>query len=55
MIENLRILAIVPARLDSKGLKQKNIKKLNGIPLINYSLLIRFLFLQSQKKFKISQ
>ena len=38
MIDNFRILAIIPARLDSKGLKQKNIKKLNGIPLINYSI-----------------
>jgi CMP-N,N'-diacetyllegionaminic acid synthase len=38
MIDNFRVLAIIPARLASKGLKQKNIKKLNGIPLINYSI-----------------
>jgi CMP-N,N'-diacetyllegionaminic acid synthase len=38
MIDNFRILAVIPARLGSKGLKQKNIKKLNGIPLIAYSI-----------------
>jgi CMP-N,N'-diacetyllegionaminic acid synthase len=38
MIDNFRILAVIPARLGSKGLKQKNIKKLNGIPLITYSI-----------------
>ena len=31
-------LAIIPARSGSKGLKDKNIKKLNGIPLIGYSI-----------------
>ncbi len=38
MIADKRILAVVPARLGSKGLKRKNIKLLNNIPLINYSL-----------------
>lgn len=31
-------LAIIPARSGSKGLKDKNIKKLCGIPLIGYSI-----------------
>ena len=31
-------IAIIPARSGSKGLKNKNIKKLNGIPLIGYSI-----------------
>ena len=32
------VLFIIPARGGSKGIPQKNIKKLNGIPLIHYSL-----------------
>ena len=31
-------LAIIPARSGSKGLKDKNIKLLNGKPLIAYSI-----------------
>ena len=31
-------IAIIPARSGSKGLKDKNIKELNGIPLIAYSI-----------------
>lgn len=31
-------IAIIPARCGSKGLKDKNIKELNGIPLIAYSI-----------------
>ena len=37
MYKNKRIIAIVPARGGSKGIKHKNIKKLNGIPLIAYT------------------
>lgn len=33
-----KILAIIPARSGSKGLKDKNIKKLNGKPLIAYTI-----------------
>lgn len=33
------ILAIIPARGGSKGLPRKNIKELNGIPLIGYTIL----------------
>lgn len=32
------MLAIIPARGGSKGLPQKNIKKLNGVPLIAYTI-----------------
>ena len=31
-------LAIIPARSGSKGLKDKNIKVLNGVPLLSYSV-----------------
>ena len=31
-------LAIIPARSGSKGLKDKNIKELNGLPLLGYSV-----------------
>lgn len=34
----MKILAIIPARSGSKGLKDKNIKPLNGIPLCAYSI-----------------
>lgn len=34
MINNKKIIGIVPARIGSKGLKYKNIKKLNSKPLI---------------------
>lgn len=33
-----KLLAIIPARSGSKGLKDKNIKKLNGKPLIAYTI-----------------
>jgi len=33
-----RILAIIPARSGSKGLKDKNIKKINGKPMISYTI-----------------
>ena len=32
----MNILGIIPARAGSKGIKNKNIKKINGLPLINY-------------------
>ncbi|MBT8371035.1 MAG: acylneuraminate cytidylyltransferase family protein [Desulfobacterales bacterium] len=34
MIANKRILVVVPARGGSKGVKLKNIRKINGIPLV---------------------
>tara|TARA_B100000965_G_C19490132_1_gene712617 strand:- start:58 stop:762 length:705 start_codon:yes stop_codon:yes gene_type:complete len=36
---NKKILCIIPARKGSKGLKSKNIKKLNNIPLVAWSIL----------------
>ena len=39
MYKEKRIVAIIPAREGSKGIKNKNIKKLNGLPLISYSIL----------------
>lgn len=38
MFKNKKILALVPARSGSKGIKNKNIKKINGKPLIKYTL-----------------
>ena len=38
MINNRKVYVIIPARGGSKGVPKKNIKKLNGIPLINYSI-----------------
>ncbi|EPJ46637.1 MAG: hypothetical protein OFPII_18950 [Osedax symbiont Rs1] len=38
MIDNKRVLAIVPARSGSKGLKNKNIKMLNGKPLLGWPI-----------------
>jgi CMP-N,N'-diacetyllegionaminic acid synthase len=38
MINNNKILAIIPARGGSKGLPRKNIKELNGKPLIAYTI-----------------
>ena len=34
----MKRIAIIPARSGSKGLKNKNIKELNGKPLIAYSI-----------------
>ena len=34
----LKTLALIPARSGSKGIKNKNIKKLNGKPLINWTI-----------------
>ncbi len=33
-----KFLCIIPARSGSKGIKDKNIKKLNGIPLIGWTI-----------------
>lgn len=38
MYRQKKILAIIPARSGSKGLKDKNIKELNGKPLIAYTI-----------------
>tara|TARA_Y100000741_G_C18228759_1_gene548948 strand:- start:758 stop:1462 length:705 start_codon:yes stop_codon:yes gene_type:complete len=38
MINNLSVLGLIPARGGSKGVPKKNIKLLNGIPLINYTI-----------------
>lgn len=39
MIFGKKVLAIIPARSGSKEIKNKNILKINNIPLINYSLI----------------
>ncbi len=38
MYKNYRILALIPARGGSKGIKNKNIIDLNGRPLISYTI-----------------
>ena len=38
MINNKKVLAIIPARAGSKGLQNKNILNLNGKPLISYPI-----------------
>lgn len=38
MYKNKKFLGIIPARSGSKGLKDKNIKELNGKPMIAYSI-----------------
>lgn len=38
MMENDHLYAIVTARAGSKGIPRKNLRKLNGIPLIGYTL-----------------
>ena len=38
MYQNKKVIAIIPARGGSKGIPRKNIKLLNGKPLIAYSI-----------------
>ena len=40
MLKNQKVICIIPARKGSKGLKNKNIKKLENIPLIAWSILV---------------
>lgn len=37
-MNNLKILGIIPARANSKGVYKKNVKPLNGKPLIQYTI-----------------
>ena len=39
MIKKFSVLAIIPARGGSKGVKDKNIKDLNGKPLIAHTII----------------
>ena len=39
MFKNKKILAIIPARSGSKGLKNKNIKLLAGKPLVTWPII----------------
>ena len=34
----MRVLGFIPARSGSKGVKNKNIKKIKGIPLLEFSV-----------------
>jgi CMP-N,N'-diacetyllegionaminic acid synthase len=38
MIKKNKIIAVIPARKNSKEIKKKNLIKLNGFPLISYSI-----------------
>jgi CMP-N,N'-diacetyllegionaminic acid synthase len=40
MTDNEKILAVIPARSGSKGIPHKNIKPLNGKPLIHYAIAL---------------
>lgn len=49
MLNSIKHLVVIPARGGSKGIPKKNIKKLNGKPLINYTIeQARKLFLDSE-------
>lgn len=37
---NVNIIAVIPARGDSKGIPKKNIKELGGKPLVYYSIIL---------------
>ena len=34
----MKVLAIIPAKLDSTRLKNKNIREINGKPMVEYSI-----------------
>ena len=38
MYKNKKIIAVIPARKNSKEIKKKNLIRLNGSPLISYSI-----------------
>ena len=38
MIQSKRVLAIIPARSGSKGIRDKNIREMNGKPLMGYTI-----------------
>jgi CMP-N,N'-diacetyllegionaminic acid synthase len=38
MYKNKKIIAVIPARKNSKEIKKKNLLKLNGLPLISYTI-----------------
>ena len=37
--KNIRVLGLIPARGGSKGLKHKNLKRIAGKPLIEWSII----------------
>lgn len=38
MTKNRKTIALIPARAGSKGVKNKNIREINGIPLVEYTI-----------------
>ena len=40
MIEGQKVLAVIPARGGSKGLKHKNIRMVAGVPLLGWSVKV---------------
>ena len=59
-----KVISLIPARSSSKGIKDKNIKKINDFPLIYYTIMSSFrskminetfLFTDSQKYEKIAR
>ena len=39
MLNSKNILAIIPARIGSKGIKLKNLKKINNITLLGHAII----------------